>query len=758
MRTRAPIALAAVVLVGLSRCVLAQPQSGDETQIPSEPYTWQNVVIGGGGFVTGIIFHPHQKDLMYVRTDVGGAYRWDATLHRWIPLTDWIGASDVNLTGIESLAVDASDPDRLYLAAGTYSRGEAAILRSDDQGKTFERTDVPFKMGGNESGRFNGERLAVDPNDGSFLFFGSRHDGLWKSADRGVTWQKVETFPEVGASESPGEATDSRRSFSRFGRQAVGVVCVLFDPSSGAPGRATPTIYAAVSATQTNVYRSADAGATWQPLPGQPLGLCPNHLIRGADGILYLTYGKEPGPNTMTDGAVWKYNPTDAAWTDITPVKPAEADQLFGYGAVTVDAQHPATLMVSTFCHWKPHDEIYRSTNGGSTWTALLHEAEWDYSFAPYTRTRKPHWMGDVEINPFNSDQVIFTTGYGLWSCRDVTQADHGAPTHWEFLDAGLEETVPLALISPPEGAHLLSGVGDIDGFRHDDLSRSPSEGSFAGPRFSNTEDMEFAGQSPSIIVRAGTGSGNRVRAAISLDGGKSWSALATEPPGSDGAGTITVSADGKRIVWTPRRRLPYVTADRGTHWRVCGGLAYGTQVVADRVNPGRFYAYDGRRGHCLVSTNGAASFSASESALPAADRFAGAAGFGRSSGQLSVTPGVEGDLWLALNTGLYHSADSGASFTKTESVDRARWLGYGKAPPGKQFPTLYLVGRVRQLEAVFRSTDAGATWVRINDDTHQYGYISRITGDPRIFGRVYLATGGRGIIYGDQVQVQGGL
>ena len=167
------------------------------TSAPAEPYTWRNVVIRGGGFVTGISFHPLKKDLMYARTDVGGAYRWDATAQSWVPLTDWIGAADVNLTGIESLAVDPADPNRVYLAAGTYTSGNAAILRSEDQGRTFQRSDVPFKMGGNEMGRFNGERLAVDPNLGEIVFFGSRRDGLWKSADRGATWSKVESFPQI---------------------------------------------------------------------------------------------------------------------------------------------------------------------------------------------------------------------------------------------------------------------------------------------------------------------------------------------------------------------------------------------------------------------------------------------------------------------------------------------------------------------------------------------------------------------------------
>ena len=70
---------------------------------PSQAYSWRNVVIGGGGFVTGIIFHPRQPGLMYARTDVGGAYRWEDAAQRWIPITDGIGVADVNLTGCEGL-------------------------------------------------------------------------------------------------------------------------------------------------------------------------------------------------------------------------------------------------------------------------------------------------------------------------------------------------------------------------------------------------------------------------------------------------------------------------------------------------------------------------------------------------------------------------------------------------------------------------------------------------------------------------------
>lgn len=103
----------------------------------SQPYNWKNVQIVGGGFVPGIVYNESEAGLVYARTDIGGAYRMDPATNRWIPLTDWIGWDDWGLTGIVSLATDAVDPNRLYLAAGTYTNSwdpnNGAILRSTDR-------------------------------------------------------------------------------------------------------------------------------------------------------------------------------------------------------------------------------------------------------------------------------------------------------------------------------------------------------------------------------------------------------------------------------------------------------------------------------------------------------------------------------------------------------------------------------------------------------------------------------------------------
>jgi hypothetical protein len=739
--------------------VLAAPAlsgRGQSQEIPKVNTVWRNVTIGGGGFVTGLIHNPSQRGLLYARTDVGGAYRKDAASRSWVPLLDGFGQPDWNLQGIESLATDPVEPNRVVLAAGTYTSpqvGNGEILRSTDYGKTWQRTPLPFKTGGNEAGRGNGERLVIDPLLHQILYLGTRRDGLWRSRDFGASWSRVTSFPEVPDDSVKQQQPSSEPWRFNYLGQAVGIVFVILDPRGGEVGTPTSRLYAGVSTGATSLFMSEDAGRSWKPVQGQPLGYRPNQAVLSSDGMLYVTYGDEPGPNGMRDGAVWKFDTKKQQWTNITPDKPRPPEHAFGYAAVAVDAQHPATVLVATWNRHHPQDEIFRSTDGGKTWLPLLGQPEWDHSLAPYTQTMHHHWLSDVVIDPFDGNHVLFTTGYGIWATGNAGDVERAEPTRWYFDDRGLEETVPLALISPPVGPHLVSGLGDIDGFCHDDLSVSPPA-RFDAPGFKNTEWLDFAEQVPTVMARSGTTYGHdRILGAWSEDSGRHWQGFPTEPPApaqgrhwpGPSTGPIAIAADGGAIVWTTRANPPYLSRDRGKSWRPIEGAPTDLRVIGDRVDAGIFYGYDLSSGVLYVSRNAGVTMQAELSGLPtvAQHRRPGYA-------DLRGVPGKSGEFWVVVAGKLLRFTDSGRAVTTLDAVADATAVGFGKPAPGAAYPAIFAAARIEGICGIFRSDDAGRSWQRIDDDAHQYGSVSRITGDPRIFGRVYLATGGRGIVYGE--------
>ncbi|UXX97303.1 carbohydrate-binding protein [Streptomyces sp. AD2-2] len=684
--------------------------SSAKTTVAARPYVWKNAQVVGGGYVTGLVFNPREKGLLYARTDMGGAYRWDAAAQQWIPLTDWIGEKDWNLLGIDSVATDPVDPARLYLSAGTYTNdwaGNGAILRSTDQGRTFKRTDLPFKVGGNEDGRGAGERLVVDPADNGTLLLGTRKNGLWHSTDHGVTWRQVSSFPVKDGASS-----------------GAGISFVTYGPAG------SKTVYVGVNDRATSLYRSTDGGGTWQAVSGQPTGQLPQHGVLSRDGSLYLTYTDNLGPNGVTAGSVWKYTPAGGVWKDISPSQGS-----YGFSGLAVDPRKPSTVMVTTLDRWWPEDEIYRTTDGGTTWKALADKSIRNASAAPYVGNHTGHWMTALAIDPFNSGHVLYGTGNGIWRSKDANASDTGGTSHWSMGARGLEETALMDAIALPGGATVITSMGDQGGFRHDSLTKVPS-GRLKNPMMTNSTDIDFAQSKPALMVRVGRG--GTQDGAYSTDGGRSWKGFKAEPVAGAQDGHVTLAADGSAIVWTQAGQTPYRSTDNGSSWSRVSGLGADAVVVADRSSARTFYSLSG--GTLYASTDGGTTFTARARNLP--------------SGRLATVPGIAGDLWIADGgKGLLHSTDGGHTFTTLSSVQSASALGFGRAKPGANYQTLYLIGTVKNITGVFRSTDKGATWLRVNDKAHQWGAIGSvgvITGDPDTYGRVYVGTNGRGLQYGD--------
>jgi hypothetical protein len=245
-------------------------------------------------------------------------------------------------------------------------------------------------------------------------------------------------------------------------------------------------------------------------------------------------------------------------------------------------------------------------------------------------------------------------------------------------------------------------------------------------------------------VVRVGNPSGNSNHLGLSTDGGITWAPAATEPAGVSSGGGVAVNADGTRVVWSPGGGAVNWSADAGATWTPAVGVPAGATVESDRVRPTTFYAFAG--GTFFTSTDGGATFvTSAATGLPATGNV-----------RFKAVPGVAGHLWFAGGNsagtyGMWRSTDGGATFTQLPAPEEADAVGFGKAAPGRSYPAIYTTAKIGGVRGIFRSDDAGGRWVRINDDEHQYAWTgATITGDPRVYGRVYLATNGRGIICGD--------
>lgn len=684
-----------------------------KAEIAHVPYKFHHLPIVGGGFITGILFHPRVRGLAYCRTDIGGAYRWDEAAGHWTSLSEWIPAADANLIGVASMAVDPAHPDDLYLAVGMYTHADSpngALLRSHDRGKTFERIALPFKLGANEEGRFAGERLAFDPAHPGTLYLGTPLDGLWRSVDSGTTWASVSSFPGH---------TDN----------GVGIPFVTSGPKKDGT---TGAMYAGVSTAEDNLFVSEDAGASWRVVNGAPRGLLPNHAASDASGAMYLTYGNKAGPNGMTAGAVWRRS-REGAWKDVTPETSGGGG---GYGDVALDSEHEGTVVVSTMDRWKPGDTLFHSTDGGKHWVSLREKAKMDPALSPWLRGENGsvpmgHWMGAVAIDPFDSDHMLYGTGETIWATHDGGRADHGRSTQWTVGAEGIEETAVLSLESPASGAQIFAGLGDIGCFRADEVGAGAKIVVLGPPRLSNCDSVAVAAHATERVAMTGRVWSGTSHGGYSDDGGKTWKTFAAEPDGADKGGRVEISGDGGAIMWTTPAGV-FGSRDNGASWqKLVEGQAL--EVVADHSAAGSFYVMDRSKG-VLSSVSLGSGLKVLQKGL---------------EHDLTMVPAVNaGELWMFGVDGVIRMRNG--QLSKLRSVRSAYALGLGltMAPGGPE--TIYLSGNVGGTNGVYRSHDEGETWVRIDDKDHEYGIIAPISGDPRVPGRVYLGTNGLGVVVGE--------
>ncbi|MCS0633922.1 dockerin [Telluria mixta] len=732
--------------------------------------SYTSVKWGGGGYVTGLIYHPTSYNVMYARTDVGGAYRWNGG-GSWTPITDGIGfgGGDGAFHGVESIAVDPTNDNKVYLVTGIVSHDwqgtpiNGRIYVSGDRGASWTHYDLPFPVGGNENARAIGERLKADPTNPSTLFYASRTAGLWKSTNSGQTWTQTGLSSKVlSASEIQG-----------LGSSPVGVEQIMFDNSNVGGGATTWIMYAAIApdyvqkaGLTSTMYKSVNGGASWTPVsvPSSVSGYYVPHMVRTSDGNYYVVFNKNAGQGAGGPGYLYRFGGVNfnESWTQLATTTQG------GYGGVSVfGTGSTARIALAVTGTWSAGQPVVQLSDAGGapgSWREIADGMQhWGGGFRG--------WVDDIEIDPTNKDHILHIHGGGVWETWNASAA---SPS-WDAPVNNLEETATLALVTPPAGASykFVNSAGDIGNWVQTDLAATPTR--TPNSAWGNGDAADVLWSDPNYIVAAGIISGGSTVAygSWSGDSGNSWSNFASLPAGASTnfADTVSiVTTSRNNIVWAPANSIPSWTSNNGASWTQVsglptpnGGLNNAYRLVVDRQSPNKVYAFDGggawwnsTTGKVYQSTDGGHSFALVQGSV--------AANFAPNDFGLTTmvgNPNASGDLWVTDGNAVYHSTNSGASWTKlsgfatvaasgsTGPLPGAARIALGKAQAGASYSAaVYVVGTRGGVWGIWHSDDGGATWARFNDDAHQYAGIGVIAADWSTYGRIYFSGNGRGVIY----------
>lgn len=653
-------------------------------------FTWKNVAMGGGGYVTGIVIHPSDPSVMYIRTDVGGAYKWNTANSQWIPLTDMF--SQRPYYSIDGIALDPNNKNVVYICAGNSALSD--IFKSTNGGASW----TPIKkltFLGNGQLRSFGEPIQVDPNNSNVIYCGSRNSGLVRSLDGGTTWTTITSVPK--------------------GTTDIGIRSVVVDKRTVANGR-SKRIYAAVY--NTGIYVSNDGGNTFSLMSGSPTR--PSRMVVATNGVLYVTGST----------GVRKF---DGSWKNISPAS-------YVFNAIDVPADNPNKILVAADVSTSgigPHKlPIYFSTNGGSSWTSIIPKSVVNYMAPWYTRERFSSATASVKFDPFNSNRIYLTDWYQVFRTDNITLST----VTWNQLIKGHEEMVVYAMVAPPhknDQALLASFVADNKGFRHTSLTSYPS----TKITFGFGIGLDFCESNPDYMFGVSSVSGS---AAYSRNNGRTWITVSC-PFGQ--LGKVAYSArDTNLVLVVPKNSAPVRSTNKGKTWQSTSGAPSHTitdvftwriPIASDRVEGSTFYLLS-PDGSFYRSTNGGANWGKTTSIAVTGNYI------------VRAVPAMAGAVWVAgTSGGLYRSSSYGNSFTKITNVSDARLIAFGKNIAGKAYPAVYLFGTVSGITGVFRSTDFGVSWTRINDNSVQMGAApSLMEADREQYSRVYVGTRGRGIFY----------
>jgi photosystem II stability/assembly factor-like uncharacterized protein len=391
--------VAACVAIIVASIAPARAQgSANGSTVPREMYSalrWRLVGPHRGGRVLAVSGVRGQPETFYFGAVAGGVWKTSDAGRTWTPIFD-----NQSIASIGALAVAPSDPNVIYVGTGEadmrsdISFGDG-VYKSTDAGKTWTHVGL--------SDTQQIARVLVDPHDANVVLvaalghgFGPNAErGVFRSTDGGKSWNKVLYKDEnTGAVDLAFDPDDARTVYAAMWNAR----------------RTAWSQYAPVTGPGGGIYKSTDDGATWKELKGHGLpegeiGRTGLDVAAGQRGRrVYALIDAKPTDMNAKPSGLYRSDDAGESWQPLS--KDARiTSRAWYFGGVNVDPKNADVVYVSNV-------SLYRSTDGGKTFQAFKGAPGGDDYHALWIDADAPARM----ISGVDQGAIVTVNGGQTWS------------------------------------------------------------------------------------------------------------------------------------------------------------------------------------------------------------------------------------------------------------------------------------------------------------------------------------------------------
>ena len=537
---------------------------------------WQDLKVGGGGFVRGLIVH--SDGTMVGRTDSAGAYLWNGS--SWVQLVTstsmpapYIASRPIDVggasggSGVYEVAIAPQNSSIMYMNFGGY------VFKSTNKGTTWTPGgDFPFRPPATQPQR----QLCAHRSENG------RRSEQFQHRLRGDRNERVVRHDERGCFlDSSGRCFHTARV-----RRASGHLFHSIQRGCQVGG-VTQFIYS--SSNGHGVYKTVNGGCHVD-FGCQAVQRDVEYAAISTGGTYYAV-----GDSNTN---VWSYNGT--LWTKLINGG--------GWQGIAINPFNQSELAVTL-----QGGQVNISYNAGATWTGENTNTSLSTNDIPWLQvgnslhgTPSPYFYlsaGGLQFSPVNNGQLIISAGTGMWSMNvPVSGATASTALTWTDFSVGIENLVANAILVPPvEGSSPILASWDRPFFKITNPNAYPST---YGPVNSDTIQMgwslDYASSNAGTVVALSNWNGSQ--SGYSTDGGATWTYFPAVPAGSGGE---IAAATPQNIIIAPQGSVPYRTINQGASWTAISvpGISNWSDfhhsyqykkrgITADRVLPNTFYLY----------------------------------------------------------------------------------------------------------------------------------------------------------------------